>query len=318
MADKVKLSLAPLQGYTDWVFREAYQKYFRGIDEFYTPFLVLQNNGNLKSAHSREVEPFSERAENLIPQFLAGSASEYQFFENYFSDLGYQQMNWNLGCPYPMVTKRGRGSGLLPFPERIKEILNSANSDKIRISIKLRLGLNENTEIFPVLGLLKEYNINELILHPRIGRQLYKGISDREMFDDALKFYNNSIAYNGDIESLEDYRVLLNQFPEINHVMIGRGVLGNLFLPSQIKGIVYTQQERTEMLGQFRQEIENLYIDILSGEAQLLQKLKPFWEYFSNHFNNDKKVFKMIKKASSIKKFEQAVDFAFQQGIKEI
>jgi tRNA-dihydrouridine synthase len=138
------------------------------------------------------------------------------------------------------------------------------------------------------------------------------------MFDDALKFYNNSIAYNGDIESLEDYGVLLNQFPEINHVMIGRGVLGNLFLPSQIKGIVYTQQERTEMLGQFRQEIENLYIDILSGEAQLLQKLKPFWEYFSNHFNNDKKVFKMIKKASSIKKFEQAVDFAFQQGIKEI
>ena len=171
----MKISLAPLQGYTDWVFRQAFQKHIGSIDEFYTPFLVLQNNGDLKTSHIREVEPYEERTDNLVPQFLCGSAKEFQFFENYFSQLSYSKMNWNLGCPYPMVTKRGKGSGLLPLPEKVLEILEESYQAKIKLSVKLRLGLDSNQEIDSIIPILQQFNIDEIVVHPRIGKQMYKG-----------------------------------------------------------------------------------------------------------------------------------------------
>lgn len=314
----MKISLAPLQGYTDWVFRQAYEKCIGGIDEFYSPFLVLQHSGEVRTSHKREVEPFLERNNRLVPQFLAGSVEEFQFFETYFTDLGYKKMNWNLGCPFPMHTKKNKGSGLLPYPEKIKEILEKAYSGKIDLSIKMRLGLEDKSEILPVLDVIKEVNVDEIIIHPRIGKQMYNGSADRDYFEQIQAGFVNLIGFNGDIETVEDYESLLSQLPNLNHVMIGRGVLKDYWLPSKIKGIeIPLAKERKKTLRKMHDEIFLTYCSFLSGDTQILQKVKPFWEYFSSHFEDEKKVYKKIKKCGGLKKYHEAVSFAFLQNLKE-
>jgi len=316
--DNIKISLAPLQGYTDWVFRKAYGKYIGGVDEFYTPFLVLQNTGLVKTSHKREVEPFIERQNRLIPQFLGGSIEEFQFFEAYFFGLGYQKMNWNLGCPFPMLTGKKKGSGLLPYPEKIKQILENGYSRTIELSIKMRLGLEDQTEIFSVLEVLRNAKIDDIIVHPRIGKQMYKGNADRDFFQQVQESFGHPIAFNGDIETPTDFENLLTQIPNLKHVMIGRGVLRDYWLPLKIKGLnIPSAEERKLVLRKMCDEIFETYSSFLSGETQILQKVKPFWEYFSSHFEQERKVFKGIKKSGGLKKYEQAVAFAFQQKLKE-
>lgn len=314
----MKISLAPLQGYTDWVFRQAYEKCIGGVDEFYTPFLVLQNSREVRTSHKREVEPFLERNNRLVPQFLGGSVEELQFFETYFSELGYKKMNWNLGCPFPMLTRKNKGSGLLPYPEKIKEILEKAYSGKIDLSIKMRLGLEDKAEIFPVLNVIKDFNIDEIIVHPRIGKQMYKGSADRDCFEQIQQNFDKTIAFNGDIERLEDFNSLIARFPDLKHVMIGRGVLKDYWLPAKIKGIdIPSANERKLALRKMHDEVFSTFSSFLSGDTQILQKVKPFWEYFSSQFENEKKVYKGIKKSGGLKKYHEAVSFAFQQNVKE-
>ncbi|RUT78540.1 tRNA-dihydrouridine synthase family protein [Ancylomarina longa] len=318
MEDNIKISLAPIQGYTDWIYRRAFQEYIGGVDEFYTPFLVLQNDGTIRKSHQREVEPYIEKSINLVPQFVAGTISEFKYFEDYFSELGYVKMNWNLGCPYPMITKRGRGSGLLPYPEKIRDLLDNAYSSKLALSIKLRLGLIDPKEIFSVLDVLKDFNLDDLILHPRTAKQMYKGDIDRNIYEQCVNSYKKEIAYNGDIAFEDDYKELILRFPNLSHVMIGRGILNDLYLPKKIKGLdIPPEEERKQILKQFHQKVFTDNCGLLNGEAQVLHKMKPFWEHFSNHFQMERKVYKLIKKSVGINKYEKAVDFAFQQNLKD-
>ncbi len=309
----ISVTLAPLQGYTDWVFRKVYSTYFSSIDQYYTPFLVLQNKVTLKTAHQREVATFSP---DLTPQILCGSSDEMQFFEQYLTDLGYSEMNWNMGCPYPMVTRRGKGSGLLPYPEKVVEILEKGYSGKIKLSVKMRLGLETANEINAILPILQTHHISEIILHPRIAKQLYKGNPNQQAFANIYRASSQKITYNGDIFTVADFKKLQLLVPEIDRIMLGRGILTDYWLPEKIKGFaIPNTEERTVILEQFHASIFQTYSSFLSGETQLLQKLKPFWEYFSYHFNNQRKVFKQIKKASNISKYHTAVAFAFQQGV---
>ncbi len=310
----ISITLAPLQGYTDWVFKKVYQEYFSSIDQYYTPFLVLQNNGTLKTAHQREISAISS---NLTPQILCGSSDEMQFFEQYLSDLGYTTMNWNMGCPYPMVTRRKKGSGLLPYPDKVEEILAKGYSHQIKLSVKMRLGLNDPSEIDAILPILNQHGIAEIIIHPRVATQLYKGNANQQMFAAIQKNYPQQLTYNGDILTFENFNELKELVPELQRVMIGRGILMDYWLADKIKGNpIPSAEERFRLLEKFHASIFQLYGSFLSGDTQMLQKLKPFWEYFSFHFNNQRKVFKQIKKANSLEKYQRAVTFAFQQNIK--
>jgi tRNA-dihydrouridine synthase len=314
----MKISLAPIQGYSDWVFRKAYEKCIGGVDEFYTPFLVLQNSGEVRTSHKREVEPFIERNNLLVPQFLGGSLEEFQFFENYFSDLGYKKMNWNLGCPFPMLTRKKKGSGLLPYPDKVKEILEKAYAGKIDLSIKMRLGLENESEIISVLEAVKGIPVDEIIVHPRTGKQMYKGNADWDFFEQTQKHFGKTLAYNGDIETKEDFEALKCRFPDLKHVMIGRGILKDYWLPAKIKGMeIPSASERKVILRKMHEEMFSCYSSFLSGDTQILQKIKPFWEYFSAHFTEERKVYKGIKKSGGLRKYHDAVSFAFQQDIKE-
>ncbi|MEA3444148.1 MAG: tRNA-dihydrouridine synthase family protein, partial [Bacteroidota bacterium] len=229
--------------------------------------------------------------------------------------LGYPEVNLNLGCPYPMVAKRKKGSGLIAFPQEIKYMLQSwFENPPIKLSIKLRLGYENKDEIYPVLDVLNCFPLDEIILHPRIGKNLYKGRADTEAFAQALEYSNHPITYNGDIDSAEKFRKLSEEFPTIDNWMIGRGILCNTFFVEEIKQLKpKTDMEKKIRMKNFIEELWQAYEDQYGHPSQALNKMKQHWIYLSQWFSNPHKVYKMIKKSNSEYKYKERVGVIFKE-----
>lgn len=312
----MKISLAPMQGYSDYVYRNAYKKTFTGIDKFYTPFIIQQPDGSIKTSHKREINYYTEDTQTLTPQFACSTVEEYLFFEEYFTERKFITMNWNMGCPFPMLLSKKRGSGLIAHSDIVDKILAKADFSKIKLSIKVRLGHLNNEELKAMIEVLNKYPIDEIIIHARIGIQKYKGNVDFDKFEEYYNLSNNKITFNGDILSSENVDYLKTRFSELDSIMIGRGILSNVFLPLEIKGIDKPDAQQAKLLlKEFHNNIMEEYIELMKGETQILSKLKPFWEYFALNFDNSKKIFKGIKKCVNLKKYSEAVRFAFQQDV---
>ncbi len=227
----------------------------------------------------------------------------------YVQKLGYTELNWNLGCPYPMVAKRGMGSGLLSMPEKIDEILTRVCAETdIQVSVKMRLGYESPQEIFHVLPVLEKYRLANITIHPRIGKQLYKGEVDLKAFEECLGQTSHKIFYNGDITSVRSFREMKERFPAINNWMIGRGLIADPFLPAMIKADnpVYPEN-RYEVFNSFHDALFSSYEEALSGQKHLLMKMYSFWEFFIQSFPNSPKGLKKIKKAQSLGVYRDVV-----------
>ena len=300
---------SPLQGFTDFRFRNAFQLYFGGIDQYIAPYIRLNGKTEIKPSNDRDILPANNSSLKLIPQIITKDADEFLFVAKHVQNLGYTELNWNLGCPYPMVAKRGMGSGLLSVPEKIDEILNrvSAETD-IRVSVKMRLGYESPMEIFLVLPVLEKYRLANITIHPRIGKQLYKGDVDLNTFEESLRLTSHKIFYNGDINSVQSFREMKDRFPAINNWMIGRGLIADPFLPAMIKADnpVYPET-RYEVFNSFHDALFSSYEEALSGQKHLLIKMYSFWEYFIQSFPNSPKGLKKIKKAQNINVYREAV-----------
>ena len=290
---------SPLQGFTDFRFRNSFNQYFGGIDTFYAPYIRLKGKFIIKPAYERDLLKKNNTVKELIPQIMTNSADEFLFVAKYVQSLGYNELNWNLGCPYPMVTKRGMGSGLICETEKINHILNKVHSESdILVSMKMRLGYENAEEILNALPILDSYPLKNIAIHARLGKQLYKGGVDLEGFQKALDKAKHLLYYNGDITSVEAFNKVKEQFPSITHFMIGRGLIADPFLPSMIKKNAREYPEdRLEKFGKFHDTLFHQYNEYLSGDKHTLLKMYSFWEYFSQTFENPQKTFKKIKKA---------------------
>lgn len=300
---------SPLQGFTDFRFRNTFNKYFGGIDVFYAPYIRLDKKNEIKTSIQRDLYPENNTSLNLKPQIMTNNADEFLFVADYVKNLGYDELNWNLGCPYPMVTKRGLGSGLLKYPERIHGILKEVClKAPVSISIKMRLGNESNQEILSLLPFLEEFPLKFIAIHPRIGKQLYKGKTDMETFNACIEKTSHTIYYNGEIRSVENFRELKNKYPGIKHWMIGRGIIANPFLAYMIKNdTIDYPEDWTETFGEFHDSLFEQYAKALSGGSHILAKMLSYWEYFSQSFSDPHKALKKIKKAKTIGSYEAAV-----------
>jgi len=310
-----RIYFAPLQEATDYIYRNAYSKYFGGIDKYFAPYILLQNDGTVKNSHRRDMNPDNNLGVQLIPQILAGNSHDFILLTGLLQENGYREVNWNLGCPYPMVTNKGLGSGLLPYPDRIRAILEES-FPKIqgKLSVKMRSGLLTSDEIFQVIEVLNDFPLHEVILHPRIARQLYKGVPDEELFAEAGKRIKHTLVYNGDLTSPEDFGRLNELFRTTETWMVGRGILKNPFLPHLLRnGRLPDKAEMEETLKNFHAEIFLNYSKILNGSSHLLMKMEKFWSYFCDAFPDPHKTFKRIKKAANIARYELAVSENFSQ-----
>ena len=305
---------SPLQGFTDFRFRNAQNKLFGGIDTFYSPYIRLNGKMVVRRSYERDLLPENNLGLEVIPQVITNDADEFLFVANYVRELGYKELNWNLGCPYPMVTKSGMGSGLINNPDKINHILDRAHSETdIIVSIKMRLGYENSEEILDVLPILDTYPIKNIAIHARTGKQLYKGGVHLDAFQQCIDSTIHKLYYNGDITSVAKFHEMQQRFPSINHWMIGRGLISDPFLPSMIKNNTSEYPaNKIELFSAFHDTLYAIYSESLSGSTHILLKMYHLWEYFSVTFSNPHKVLKKIKKAQSIRNYEAAVAEIFK------
>lgn len=300
---------SPLQGFTDFRFRNAQHKYFGGIDTYYAPYIRLNGKMNIKSSYERDLLPENNDTLTVIPQVITNDPDEFLFVAKYVQSLGYKELNWNLGCPYPMVTKSGMGSGLICNPARIDEVLHKAhNETDIVVSVKMRMGYENSEEILHSFPILEKYPLKNIAIHARIGKQLYKGGVDLDAFQKCIDVSKHQLYYNGDITSVDGFKAMQERFPTITHFMIGRGLIADPFLPQMIKdNTTEYPKDRWKRFGEFHDEIYQQYDEYLSGPTPIKMKMLGFWEYFSKSFSDPRKTYKKIKKATNPKKYQAAV-----------
>ncbi|CAM2943074.1 tRNA dihydrouridine synthase [Flavobacterium frigoris] len=307
---------SPLQGFTDFRFRNAQNKIFGGIDTFYAPYIRLNGKMVIKSSYQRDLLPENNSELEVIPQIITNDADEFLFVSKYVQELGYKELNWNLGCPYPMVTKCGMGSGLISNTEKINQILHKVhNESDIIVSMKMRLGYDTTEEILDVFPILEKYPIKNVAIHARIGKQLYKGGVHLDAFQACVDNTKLKLYYNGDITSVAKFHEMQARFPTIDHWMIGRGLIADPFLPSMIKSnSLEYPKNKMELFSEFHDTLYAGYSESLSGSTHILLKMHHLWEYFSVIFSNPNKVAKNIRKSKSIRNYEQTVKEVIKAG----
>ena len=300
---------SPLQGFTDFRFRNAFHHYFGGIDTFYAPYIRLNGKLKIKQSYQIDLQPENNKTLEVIPQVMTNDPDEFLFVVKYVQSLGYKELNWNLGCPYPMVTKSGMGSGLICNPTKINDVLHKAhNESDIVVSMKMRMGYDNAQEILEAFPILDSYPLKNIAIHARIGKQLYKGPVDLDAFEKCTNSTKHKLYYNGDITSVKAFKDIQNRFPSIDHFMIGRGLIADPFLPSMIKNdTTEYPNNRWNVFSEFHDTIYQQYDEYLSGPTPIKMKMLGFWEFFSQSFPNPQKTYKAIKKAGNPKKYKEAV-----------
>ena len=305
----MKFYLAPMEGITGHIYRNSYEKYFHNIDKYFTPFIVPNQSVSLKTKELKDLLPQNNKGLNIVPQILTNDAEGFILTANKLKQLGYEEINLNLGCPAGTVVSKKRGSGFLAYPEELDKFLDEIYKiDNMKISIKTRLGKERADEFYKLIEIYNKYPLEELIIHPRTREDFYGNTPNLEVFKDALKLSKHSICYNGDIFTINSYNKIINEFPKVNKVMLGRGILANPGLIGEIKNNEFANKEIIKM---FHDEIFENYTILLNEDKNAMYRMKELWGYMSHIFTNNKKYYKKIKKAQKAIDYKNAVNSLF-------
>ena len=307
----MKYYLAPMEGITGHIYRNAYEKYFHNIDKYFTPFIVPNQSLSLKTKELRDLLPENNEGLNVVPQILTNDAEGFILTANKLKQLGYDEINLNLGCPAGTVVSKKRGSGFLAYPDELDKFLDEIYKiSDMKISIKTRLGKERSEEFYNLIEIYNKYPLEELIIHPRTREDFYGNIPNLKMFKEALSLSKHPICYNGDIFTTENYNEIVKEFPEIDKVMLGRGVLANPGLIGEIRENNFISKE---VLKEFHDEIFENYTILLNEDKNAMYRMKELWGYMSHIFTDNKKYYKKIKKAQKAKDYREAVSRLFEE-----
>ena len=298
--------MAPLEGITGSLFRNIYHKHFPGFDRFYTPFF---GNTGFNTREICDIGPEANRDMPVIPQILSNHAEDFLQIAQRMKDYGYTSVNLNLGCPSGTVTSKGRGSGFLRDP-RALDAFFSEISDKspLPFSVKTRIGFEDESLWPEILAVYNRYPVTELIIHPRLKTDMYRPGLRMETFTYAYRNASMPLIYNGDVNTVEDYRRIVEEYPDIQAVMIGRGILRNPGLIGEILG----QAPATD------RQIENWLRDLAGQnlaaytETPTLYKLKEIWTYLQERYPGHRKELKQLFKAKKLYEYENAAAAIFR------
>lgn len=306
--EKLPIHFAPLQGYTDAIYRQAHARIFGGIASYYTPFVRIEH-GDFRRKDVRELEAENNRGVVLTPQLIASTPETILHILSLFIEKGYQEVDINLGCPFPTLAKRHNGAGLLPYPDEVKALLGAALEahPDIRFSVKMRLGWEDAAECMALLPLLNSLPLSHITMHPRLGKQQYKGEVDLEAFQRFYAECEKPLVYNGDLLTLDDIERIESRFPRLAGLMIGRGLLANPALAIEYQqGEPLSPQAMMEKIRLLHADVFSQYGNLLEGgEQQLLTKMRTFWEYLLP--DGDRKAKKVIHKTSKLSNYQAAV-----------
>lgn len=304
----MKVYFAPMEGITSYIYRNAHHKYFGGVDKYYTPFVSPGYKWKISSKDKREINPDNNEGTPVVPQILTNKAILFSGFTKKLADMGYEEVNFNLGCPSKTVVGRARGSGFLVDPAALDaffaEVFDDLSGTNVKISVKTRLGLNNPEEFERILEVYNKYPICELTVHPRIQQDFYKKTIRPEWFAYAMEHTDIPLCYNGNLIQKKQYDDLVAMYPTLDAVMVARGGLINPSLPNHfLKG---EELDRDTFL-HFHQEICDGYLSWNNGDTNVLYKMKELWSYMGLMFEDSKKPLKKIKKAQKLTDYFDAV-----------
>lgn len=304
----MKIYLAPLQGLTDWIFRESYAANIGSFDKTFSPFIRVQNGVFYRPAQCNDILPAHNTFQQTVPQFLGNESTSFARFEELCLQNGYTEVNINMGCPFPVVVQKGMGAGILPNPGRVSALLKDVFAKTtLKVSIKCRLGHDSATEFEEIIPILNDYPLTEVILHPRIGKQQYKGEVDMNAFTRYVPLLKHPVCYNGDITRPEDVTRIQSQAPQVDRIMIGRGILQDPFLLTAIRGQQLTPDEKKRMLLEFHKAMIEYSKQKYSGDLHILRRFEELWSYHALGFENGRKIYKQVKKSKTLAQYETAV-----------
>src|SRR6218665_127086 len=294
----MELSLGPLQTYTDHHFRNAHETVYGGVDKFYAPYLRMNTDGTIKAGPKVDILPENNRV-SIIPQVMCCSVEDFFILHNYIADLGYTELNWNMGCPYPMVANKGLGAGVLNKPEVLREWLEEIHPRlQLKLGIKMRMGMNSTAEIFDLLPILNDFPLTEIIIHARYASQLYNGGCDVEQFREVLLKTNHKVIYNGDISAPTEFNELRKTLLNTTSYMIGRGAVKNPAIFQEIKtGVLLDGNTYRIKLLEFSKLIEASCLRSNANEGFALMRLKSYWEGFCEELTEGKSLYRRLKKS---------------------
>lgn len=307
----MKYYFAPLEGINGYIFRNIHRRHFKGIDKYFAPFITPNESKKVMTKELVDLLPENNEGIPLVPQILTNNASGFISTAQKLSALGYTEININLGCPSGTVVAKNKGSGFLAFPLELDRFLDEIYSSlDMQISIKTRLGRNAPEEFYELLKIYNKYPVKELIIHPRIRQDFYKGHPRMEYFEYAVKESVHPVCYNGDLFAPEDVDQMVERFPDTDRLMFGRGILMNPALSdicaaSKIDAL--TGMAVRQKVIAFYNDLYEAYKDHMFGERNVLFKMKELWFYLIEFFPRNEKNAKKIKKAQKLADYEAAV-----------
>ncbi len=307
----MKFYMAPMEGITGHIYRNAHQHFFHSIDKYFSPFIVANQQEGFKARAINDVLPDHNQGLHLVPQILANNAKDFINTSKKLKQLGYDVLNLNLGCPYGTVVSKNRGSGFLALRKELDEFLEEVFAASItKISIKTRIGKDAPEEFYDLIEIFNKYPLEELIIHPRIQKDFYENQPNLKVFRDALSLSKNPVCYNGDLFDLQAYQEFTQNFSEVDRVMIGRGLITN---PGLVDYISRQERLTKEQLKAFHDKLCEDYKGILSGDRNVLFKMKELWSYMITMFTDHEKYAKKIKKSEKFRDYDAAVASLFEE-----
>lgn len=302
-------SLAPMEGITGHTFRRVHAACFGALDRYYTPFLPPPRVGSpFGGKNLREIDPVNNEGLNVVPQLLTKNADEFVWAAGLLAELGYREVNLNLGCPSGTVVSKGKGAGFLRNLDELEVFLRDVcERSPIPVSVKTRLGLEDDAEYERILGVYCALPLAELIVHPRVQRDRYEGKPRWGAYAATLERAPFPVAYNGDVFSLDDLRALTAAYPSTGHVMIGRGLLANPALVRMARG---GRPATAEELRRFHDKLFCAYLDEIGGNAVF--RMKEWWFYAKCAFADPMTVHRAVRKVRKVDEYMTAVDLVFR------
>lgn len=311
----MQIYFAPLEGITGYVFRNAYAKYYGGVDKYFTPFISPHTKKLMDTREKRDILPENNQGLYIVPQVLTNKAEDLiDICKQLKEDYGYEEINLNLGCPSKTVTTKGKGSGFLEYPDQMEDFFDRFfKASDVKLSIKTRIGYWELEEAERLFHLYERFPFEEIIIHPRLGCEMYKGTPHYEVFENYLERTKHSLCYNGDINSFEDLQKLDSKWDKCDKFMLGRGLIAR---PNMLQAQDFSEicESTTQLTSEkwatflaFHDEILAGYDAYMSGDRNTLFKMKELWTWWAVQFPGQEKTLKKIKKANDLREYRQLV-----------
>lgn len=318
---KLQCYAAPLEGITGYIYRNAHHKFFQGVDKYFTPFVTPKPKKGLNTREKNDILPEHNKDIYIVPQILTNRAEDFIKVAQMMEELGYKEVNLNLGCPSGTVVSKKKGSGFLSDLEGLEYFFDEVFSKlDMAVSVKTRLGVEKPEEIRNLMSIYNRFPISEVILHARVREDYYKKPVDQEAFADALAVSAHPLCYNGDLFAVQDITEFQRRFPSVGAVMLGRGMIAN---PQLTEVFCRTQggtgmpmpqiQLDYERWKAFLDELCYGYEHIMSGGRNVLFKLKEVWSYMISFFPEGERYGKKIKKAKTVAEYQTIVNTLFRE-----